>query len=233
MNASATPLQSINEELQTVNQENRHKVAELSQLSTDLQTLMAATHIATLFLDRRLRILRFTPQIAELFSLRVAARGRPLANFTHRLGYAELLQDVRCVLDELAPIEREVQDDRGRWYLARIQPYRSSEDRISGVVLTLVDLTRRKLSEGALRQSEARYRRLFESMNEGFCLVEGVDDAEGQTKDLLVKEPNPAFMSLLGLTESQDMRLSEIAPAYSCLWQRICLRCFRRHHPPA
>lgn len=75
LEASKEELQSVSEELQTVNQENRHKVEELAQLSGDLQNLMAATEIATLFLDQELRILRFTPQVAELFNVRPADRG--------------------------------------------------------------------------------------------------------------------------------------------------------------
>ena len=74
LETSKEELQSMNEELATVNQENRHRVEELSQLSDDLQNLLAATDIATLFLDRELRIVRFTPQVAELFN--VAQRTR-------------------------------------------------------------------------------------------------------------------------------------------------------------
>ena len=51
---------------------------------------MAATEIATLFLDRDSRILRFTPKMGELFNIRPVDRGRPLADFTHQLGYPQL-----------------------------------------------------------------------------------------------------------------------------------------------
>lgn len=150
---SKEELQSINEELQTVNQENRHKVEELSQLSSDLQNLLAATEIATLFLDRDLRIMRFTPRVAELFNIRVADRGRPISDLTHRLGYEQLRSDAESVLGRLVPIEREIQDDAGRWYLSRVLPYRSAEDRIDGLVLTFIDITSQKNAETALRSS--------------------------------------------------------------------------------
>ena len=158
LETSKEELQSINEELQTVNQENRHKVAELAALSSDLQNLMAATDIATLFLDRDLRIVRFTPQVSELFNVRATDRGRPLSDLTHRLGYDDLETDSKRVLNRLAPIVRELQDDEGRWYLTRILPYRSTSDRIEGVVLTFIDITDRKNSEEALRRSEAFHR---------------------------------------------------------------------------
>jgi two-component system CheB/CheR fusion protein len=175
LETSKEELQSMNEELQTVNQENLHKVEELAQLSSDLQNLMAATKIATLFLDRELRILRFTPRIGELFSVRPADRGRPLADLTHRLGYDELHADAQRVLDQLVPVEREVEDDEGRWYLTRVLPYRSADDRIEGVVITFVDITTRRAATDALHRSEERYRLLVDSATEYAILMLDTD----------------------------------------------------------
>jgi two-component system CheB/CheR fusion protein len=147
LETSKEELQSINEELQTVNQQNKHKVAELSQLSSDLQNLLIATDIATLFLDRDLRILRFTPRLGDLFNVRITDRGRPISDLTHRLRFADLRKDAEGVLGRLVPVERELQDDAGKWYLTRINPYRSNDDRIEGVVVTFIDITDRKDAE--------------------------------------------------------------------------------------
>lgn len=108
LETSKEELQSMNEELSTLNQENRHKVEELSQLSGDLQNLLAATDIATLFLDKKFRIMRFTPRASELFNVRHLDRGRPLSDLTHRLGYTNLQDDAQRVLSDLMPVEREV-----------------------------------------------------------------------------------------------------------------------------
>jgi two-component system CheB/CheR fusion protein len=168
LETSKEELQSMNEELQTVNQENQHKVEELAQLSGDLQSLMAATDIATIFLDRELRIMRFTPRVGELFNVRPSDRGRPLADFTHRLGYEDLLGDARRVLDRLASVEREVEDHEGRWYLTRVLPYRSADDRIEGVVITFVDVTeRRELERALLRATEEERRRVGRELHDG------------------------------------------------------------------
>ena len=156
LETSKEELQSMNEELQTVNQENRHKVEELAQLTSDLQNLLAATDVATFFLDRSLRILRFTPKVSELFNVRVTDRGRPLFDLTHKLGYEDLRGDAERVLATLIPIEREMQDNEGHWYSTRVKPYRSSDDRIDGLVITFVDITRPKVAEESLRHADRR-----------------------------------------------------------------------------
>jgi two-component system, chemotaxis family, CheB/CheR fusion protein len=171
LETSKEELQSMNEELQTVNQENRHKVAELAQLSNDLQNLLTATDIATLFLDRDLRILRFTPRASELFNMRAADPGRPLSDLRHRLGYDDLLSDAGKVLRRLIPVERQVRDEDGRWYLARVLPYRSSEDRIEGVVMTFVETTRLMEAEAALLESKMQLAAELDALHDMHELV--------------------------------------------------------------
>ncbi|HZW11406.1 MAG TPA: chemotaxis protein CheB [Phycisphaerales bacterium] len=166
LETSKEELQSMNEELVTVNQENTHRVEELSQISSDLQNLLVSTEIATLFLDRRLRIVRFTPQVVDLFNIRATDQGRPLSDFTSRIGYPELDEDARCVLERLAPREREVQGERGRWFMTRVSPYRTADDRIEGVVLTLIDISARKSAEEALRKSEEQFRELVSQVKD-------------------------------------------------------------------
>lgn len=156
LETSKEELQSMNEELQTVNQENRHRMEELGQLSSDWQNLLTATDIATLFLDRELRILRFTPRVSELFNIRTTDRGRPLSDLTHNLGDHHLQGDAQQVLDRLGPIEREVGDAFGRLFLTRVMPYRTTSDHIEGVVLTFVDITDRKAAEDLLKEADRR-----------------------------------------------------------------------------
>ena len=157
LETSREELQSVNEELQTLNQENRHKVEELSQLSSDLQNLLQATDVATIFLDRNLRILRYTPRVSDIFNVRHTDRGRPLADITHRLGYDKLIDEARRVLQTLVPAEHEVTGPSSdSWYVLRIGPYRTMDDRIEGVVITLVDVTTLKTTEFALRRTQER-----------------------------------------------------------------------------
>jgi two-component system CheB/CheR fusion protein len=152
LETSKEELQSVNEELITVNHELKEKVEELSRANSDLNNLMTATDLATIFLDRQLRVVRFTPGVQELFNLLPADLGRPISDITHKLRYKTLTEDAERVLDRLASIEREIETADGCIFLVRIAPYRTVEDKISGVVLTMVDLTRVKRAEAEVRE---------------------------------------------------------------------------------
>jgi two-component system CheB/CheR fusion protein len=154
LETSKEELQSINEELQTVNSELKLKLEAISRAHSDLQNLMAATDIGTLFLDPSLRIKRFTERVTDLFSVTPSDEGRPITDFAHQLEYQGLIRDARAVLSDLVPIRREVLSRLGRWYEVRMRPYRTVEDKIDGVVITFVDISEHRRVEGALRDSE-------------------------------------------------------------------------------
>jgi two-component system, chemotaxis family, CheB/CheR fusion protein len=147
LEASKEEMQSINEELRTINQEHRIRNEELAQVNSDLINLIDSTDIGTVFLDRELRIRRYTPPVAQIFNFIATDVGRPLAHVTHRLDYRDLEDDVRAVLRTLTRVEREVTTGDGRWFMVRLSPYRSVDDTVDGVVLTLVDTTARKRAE--------------------------------------------------------------------------------------
>ena len=158
LETSKEELQSINEELQTVNSELKTKLESVSRAHSDIQNLMAATDVGILFLDPQLRINRFTPRITELFNVVAGDEGRSITNFTQRLEYDDLAADARKVLHDLTPSEREVRSHDGSWYLTRLKPYRTVEDKIDGVVVTFVDISERRRAEDASRESESRMR---------------------------------------------------------------------------
>jgi two-component system CheB/CheR fusion protein len=163
LETSKEELQSINEELITVNLELKLKVEETAKANDDLHNLVASTDIATVFVDRDMSIKRFTPRAADVFRLLPADIGRSLLDLNHSLDYPDLAADAAMAFQALRTIEREVGSPDGRWYIARILPYRTAEDRIEGAVMTFIDITRRRAAEAAARSSEERMRLVADS----------------------------------------------------------------------
>ena len=139
-------LQSVNEELYTVNAEYQSKIAELTELTNDMDNLLASTEIGTIFLDSQLKIRKFTPHIAESFQLLPQDVGRSLETFTNTMDDPELVADVRRVLASGERIEREVTDRLGRTFFLRLLPYRAKGN-TAGVVITFVDTSGLKAAE--------------------------------------------------------------------------------------
>ncbi|MDN3922333.1 PAS domain S-box protein [Roseateles violae] len=194
LETSREELQSINEELTTVNHELKSKVDELGHANSDMLNLMDATAIATVFLDRQLHISRFTPSAVSLFNFIATDIGRPLTDLTSRLRYGSLAADAKSVLDTLMSIEREVGEHGGNWYLARLRPYRTIDDRIAGVVLAFIDITERKRAQEAQRIADARFRAIVDQAAVGVVQI----DATGRLGFV-----NERFCRMLGYTEQQ------------------------------
>lgn len=163
LETSKEELQSINEELITVNHELKAKVEETGKVNDDLQNLIASTDIATVFVDGALRIKRYTPRAIDIFSIIPSDVGRSLLDITHRLDYETLAEDVAQTFESLHMIEREVASIDNRWYIARLLPYRTTEDRIEGAVLTFIDITQRRRAEEQLRAGQEHLKLVLEN----------------------------------------------------------------------
>jgi two-component system CheB/CheR fusion protein len=164
LETSKEELQSINEELRTVNQELKVKIEETSLTSNNPQNLINSTDIGTIFLDRSFRVSLFTPAVKKIFNLIPADQGRPLSDITNRLDYTNLLHDAETVLDKLTTVEAEVSTIDGKDFLMRILPYRTTEDRISGVVITFVDITSRRTAEKLLQHNVEELTKINQAM---------------------------------------------------------------------
>ncbi|BCR04484.1 hypothetical protein DESUT3_15530 [Desulfuromonas versatilis] len=155
LETSKEELQALNEQLVTVNTELQDKVEELDRANSDMENLFKSAEIATIFLDRQFTIRRFSPAMAELFDLIPSDIGRPFRHLAGSIDWSELREDAGEVLETLAPVEREVADrEELRHFLMRVLPYRTSEGRVDGVAVTLVDITERKLSELNLQKMD-------------------------------------------------------------------------------
>ncbi len=156
--------------------------------------------------------------ITELFSVTEADVGRVISDFTHRLQRDGVETVAREVLRTLVPVESEVQDRNGLWFLMRVRPYRTVEDRIDGVVLTFVDITERLEMERQLLESKQRYQMLFNSIDEGFCVLDVVMDDVGTPIDYRSVEVNTAFQKQTGLHDAEGKTISELVPGQDEAW---------------
>ena len=216
LETSREELQSINEELTTVNHELKGKVDELGSANSDLHNLMASTAIATVFLNRDLRVMRYTAPAVALFNLIPSDIGRPLADLNQRINYPELSLDAERVLDQLVPVEREVSDPEHRWFMARLLPYRSLDDRIGGVVLTFIEITERKEAEEALRRSEARLSAIFTRAAVGLAEISLEGQFERVNAELCRMLGRPS-QQMLALNLSAVVHADDLEPAMGTL----------------
>jgi two-component system, chemotaxis family, CheB/CheR fusion protein len=127
------------------------------------------------FVDREMRIKRYTPPAVGLFKLIASDIGRPLLDLTHRLDYPQMAADARAAFETLTLTEREIRTDRGEWFLARVLPYRTADDQIDGAVITLIDITARRAAEAAARSSEERLRLAAITTNDYAIIVLDMD----------------------------------------------------------
>ncbi len=152
LTTSKEEMQSLNEELHTVNAELHAKLDELSSAQNDMKNLLDSTDIATLFLDNVLCVRRFTLQAKALIKLIASDVGRPITDLASDLIYTALVDDAHGVLRTLVVVERTVATHDGRWFGVRIMPYRTTDNRIDGVVITFADVTEAKKTEVRLRE---------------------------------------------------------------------------------
>jgi len=162
LETSKEELQSVNEELTTTNNELGIKVDELDKVNSQLKNLFVATEIGTIFLDKDLRIFNFTPSISIIIGLIKSDIGRPIEQFTYNLKYSHLIEDAKEVLKTLIPKEAKVENKDNKNFWMRILPYRTTDDKIEGVVITFTDITEHVRIEQALKNSEEKYRTTYE-----------------------------------------------------------------------
>jgi two-component system, chemotaxis family, CheB/CheR fusion protein len=151
LSESRQALEELNLALQRTNLELQQKLQELQATNDDLNNLLASSNIATVFLDRGLRIMRFTSAAAALLHLEAADSGRAATDLATIARDGDLAADADEVLQRLHPVHRKVGDRDGRCYERRTAPYRTQDDRIEGVVVTWHDITELKAAENLLQ----------------------------------------------------------------------------------
>lgn len=182
-------LQSVNEELHTVNAEYHRKINQLQEAEDDMTNLLSSSDVAVLFLDKELRLRRFTPSLAVLAGFRAADQGRSIHDFQTKLVPPHLVQLFEKVLEERVAATSEIESFEGRTYSVRVTPFESTSI-ADGVVITFVDSTLMRQRE----DSAKRWASIVESTAD--CII--AMDLAGN-----ITQWNPAAERLYGYTESQ------------------------------
>jgi two-component system, chemotaxis family, CheB/CheR fusion protein len=149
-------LQSANEELTTVNEQLQRRSAQVDLANNDLTNLLSSTSIPVVMVGGDLRVRRFTEPARTTMNLLPGDVGRPLTDLNVATIVPDLDQIISDVIDKVQPYEREVHDRDGRWHMMRVHPYRTSENKIDGAVIVLVDVDMFHRSQEALRQTTAQ-----------------------------------------------------------------------------
>ena len=225
LETSKEELQSVNEELATVNTELQTKVADLSQANSDMKNLLAGTGIGTVFVDRRLHILRFTPLVTGIINLILSDVGRPVGHIvTNLVDYNSIAADTQAVLDSLIPKEIEVQTQKGVWHMMRILPYRTHENVVDGAVITFVDISRIKKAEEKVQRMAAIIHDAYDAIilqdfkgriltwNQAAVKMYGWSEAEALTMN--IRDLIPESFREKGLAIVQQLSQSEVLKPY-------------------
>jgi two-component system CheB/CheR fusion protein len=139
LQSSNEELQSVNEELYTVNAEYQEKLGEVTSLSNDISNFLSSTMVGIIFLDDKLQIRRFTEYVSKEFSVMDQDIGRPIRFMDYNFINAGLSDLCKQVATQLAPVETDIISTNNKKYFMRIAPYRTSEKKIVGLVITFVD----------------------------------------------------------------------------------------------
>jgi two-component system CheB/CheR fusion protein len=133
-------LQSSNEELITLNEELENRNQELAQVNNDLINLLASVDIPIVMLDAGMRIRRFNPGAQRALNLIPTDIGRSIRDLKTTLVFDGLDELIASVIDNLETRELEVHDRNGKLFLLRVRPYKTTENKIEGAVLVLIDI---------------------------------------------------------------------------------------------
>ena len=210
---SREELQSLNEELTALNSQLQETLERQRSTSNDLQNILDSSGVATLFLDSDLNIRFFTPAAKSLFRVIATDIGRPLADLSPLAVDRDLLADARVVLTSLAPLGREIETDGGAWYVRRILPYHTQDNRTDGVVITFADISEIKAAERAIGAARAYSDSVIETIRQPLVVLD---------EDVRVVSANRSFYQTFGLSPKKPSADCWGSPAAATRTPRIC-----------
>ncbi|MEL7297100.1 MAG: PAS domain S-box protein, partial [Pseudomonadota bacterium] len=197
----------------TVNSEYQAKITELNQLSIDEEHLFSNTGVGVIFVDKNLRIRKFTPAAAELFNLLAQDLGRPFEHLTHEFVDVDFQELITASLTEQRKVEHELRTKGSSPYIAQILPYHNSQGAEDGVVLSFVGIS-------AIKEAEQLYQNIVQASPVGIVGL-GTERQIVSTNESLLQLLGYDEPALIGhpldllLTDAENHPLTEIIPQLS------------------
>lgn len=207
-------LQSTTEELSTVNDQLRQRNLELDQIADDLSNVLASVEIPVIILDLDLRVRRYTPTVRNIARFIPEDVGRPIEDLNLKIDVEDLSSRIRGVLDSLTLREWEVRGQDGRWFRMQIRPYRTSNNRLDGAVLSFVDVDALRHAVEEAENARDYARSIVETVGSALVVLDA---------DLRALSANTAFYETFSLSPKsvEGRSLSELSGG---LWNTPALQ---------
>jgi two-component system CheB/CheR fusion protein len=189
-------LESSNEELTTVNDELQNRNVELGRANSDLINLLDSIQMPLVMLDNKLRIRRFNTSAEKSLNLITTDIGRLIADIKTNIDRPDLTDIITEVIDTVTVKELEVQDTRGRWYLMRIRPYKTIENKIDGATVVLIDIEALKLHEKEIQESREYAEAIVETVLDPLVILD---------ESLRVHAANDSFYETFNVTPQETV----------------------------
>jgi two-component system, chemotaxis family, CheB/CheR fusion protein len=138
----------------------------------NLQNILNSSGIATVLLDRDLKLRFFTPPATSLFRITAANLGRPLSEITRRFTDDDLLLDAQTVISTSISLWREVEADDGAWYNRRLLPYRPEDNEIEGVLITFADVSEMKAAEQEIEAARSYSNSIIDTIRQSLVVLD-------------------------------------------------------------
>ncbi|GGE41869.1 two-component system CheB/CheR fusion protein [Pedobacter psychrotolerans] len=213
MQSTNEEMQSVNEELHTINSDYQLKNRELLEINDELNNYFRSNINGQLFIDKELRLMKFSPGTVKQINLLETDIGRPLSNISTNIKFETIIDDIKKVLEDGSVITKEIETNNGKWYQIMTMPYiQQSDNKSTGAIITFNDITELKKIQ-------------LELNNSNKMLGIAIDSAAMGTWSINLKTrefvPSPRLKQLFGFhsTElmSYDAAVKQIDQEYQTL----------------
>jgi two-component system CheB/CheR fusion protein len=194
METAKEETQATNEELNTLNDEMQSRNRELHQISDDLINLFQSVRMPVLMVDREQRLRRFTPAAEKMFHLKDIDLGHPIPDLKLPVDSSEIAKLLEDSIERDRLSEKEIQDNRGCWFVLQVGPYKTANDKTAGAMILLKDIDAIRQTEIQVRASRDYAEAIIATIRQPMLVLTG---------QLRVKTANRAFYEFFGVSPKE------------------------------